>query len=275
MRPLVVPTRIKNLLRYSEDEKAYIVRQQYKSLLKGVPEVTVVIPAYNEEATILNALVSVTANITHFSVEVIVVNNNSTDRTEELVRSTGVRCINETTKGVKAARTAGLMAAAGKYILNADADSIYAPAWVETMITPLENNTDIALTYGTFAFLPGPHDSRFPYFVYESMADVLRMFKRWFREEAVNVYGCSSGFRRSQCLQVDGYEHPPGANEDGYLALKLRDKGLGKLKRMPGSNIIVWTIDRHLQQDGGLMKSFFIRVKGAIFGHDPKHYHQK
>jgi len=275
MRPLVVPTRIKNLLRYGEREKAHLVRQQYKTLQKGAPEVTVVIPAYNEEATILNALVSVTANITHFSVEVIVVNNNSTDRTEELVRSTGVRCVNEATKGVKAARTAGLMAAAGKYILNADADSIYAPAWIETMITPLENNTDIALTYGTFAFLPGPSDKRFSYFLYETMADVLRMFKRWFKEEAMNVYGCSSGFRRSQCLQVDGYEHPPGANEDGYLALKLRDKGLGRLKRMPGSNIIVWTIDRHLQQDGGLLKSLIIRVKGAIFGHDPKHYHQK
>ena len=275
MRPVTVPGRIKQLLKYSNGEKIALAQKQYAVLLKGTPEVTVVIPAYNEADHILNAIVSISANITSRSVEIIVVNNNSTDNTEELIRQTGVTCVNETKKGVKAARTAGLMAARGKYILNADADSIYAPGWVEKMIAPLAADDGIALTYGTFAFLPGKATSRFSFFMYEQMADTLRWMKRNFKEEAVNVYGCSSGFRKAQWQKVDGYEHPPGATEDGYLALKLRDQGHGTLKFIPDSSIIVWTIDRHLQQDGGLMKAFVIRIKGFLFGHDPKHFHQK
>ena len=272
MRAISVPLWITCILGYTNDEKTALTIKHYNTLLKGSPDVSVVIPAYNEEENILNALVSISANITRFSVQIIVVNNNSVDNTESMVRLTGVTCINETRKGVTAARTAGLMAAAGKYILNADADSIYAADWIETMISPLAQDENIALTYGRFSFLPGPGNSRFSFFLYENMADTLRWYKRNFKEEAVYVYGCSSGFRKEQCLAVNAYEHPPGSNEDGYLALKLREKGLGKLKYISDSNVIVWTVDRHLQQDGGLGKAFIKRIKGAIFGHYSKRF---
>ena len=45
----------------------------------------------------------------------------------------------------------------------------------------------------------------------------------------MNAYGFNSGFRREEGLSVDGFNHPAGTNEDGWLALKLREKGYGKL----------------------------------------------
>ncbi len=260
MRPATLPSYITQLFSYSNEEKIALIKRQYAALLKGQPEVTVVIPAYNEEENILNPLLSISANITSRSVELIVVNNNCTDDTEALVLASGVKCIRETTKGVTAARTAGLHAARGKYILNADADSIYPPTWIDAMIPPLDDNK-VAITYGMFAFLPGIGKARFTYFLYENVADMLRWYKRNFKEEAMNVYGCNSGFRKEQCLQVDAYEHPPGTNEDGWLAVKLRGKGFGKLHKVYNNKALVWTVDRHLQNDGGLLKAFTMRIK--------------
>ena len=149
--------------------------------------------------------------------------------------------------------------------MNADADTIYPPEWIEKMITPVKNDNKIALTYGRFAFLPGENNSRFAFFLYENFADMLRWVKRNFKEEAVNVYGCNSAFRREHCLAVNGYEHPAGTNEDGWLAVKLRTKGFGRLHYVPTVKAMAWTVDRHLQHDGGLRKAFFMRIRQALF----------
>lgn len=67
------------------------------------------------------------------------------------------------------------------------------------------------------------------------------------------VYGCSSGYRKEQGLQVDGYDHPPDTNEDGYLALKLRSN-FGKLHKVTANQALVWTSDRRLMEQGGYLK---------------------
>lgn len=275
MRPVTVPAYVKEILHYSNTEKIKLARESYESAKSDTPLVSVVIPAFNEEEHILNPILSISRNVTSYPFEIIVVNNNSTDKTGELAQATGVVCITETTKGVTAARTAGLMQARGKYIINADADSIYPPSWINELITPMEQDDKVALAYGRFAFLPDDKTGRFSYFLYEHMADVLRLYKRKLKDEAMNVYGCSSAFRKEQCLQVDGYEHPPRTGEDGWLALKLRNKGFGILYYVSTMSALAWTIDRHLQQDGGLWKALFMRVKGTLFGSDPSKYHVK
>ena len=275
MRPVSIPRYVKDILASTEQEQVAMARKAYTATDHSAPLISIVIPAYNEEEHILRPLLSISRNKSKYRFEIIAVNNNSTDRTEELMRSTGVVCINETKKGVTAARTAGLNAAKGKYIINADGDSIYPEGWIDALITPLEDGEGIALAYGRFAFLPDAKTGRFSYFLYENIADILRFYKRKFKDEAMNVYGCSSAFRKAECLQVDGYEHPPGTGEDGYLALKLRNKGFGRLHYVDTPHSIVWTIDRHLQQDGGLWKALFMRIKGSIFGSDPDKYHVK
>jgi glycosyltransferase involved in cell wall biosynthesis len=262
MRPIGLPAHV--IENYQDNtalqQKIDRIKSGLQALLKGAPEVSVVMPAYNEEASILKTLSCLSASITHRSVEIIVVNNNSKDNTEAIVHSTGARCITETRQGITPARNAGLAAARGKYVLNADADTIYPPHWIEEMVKPLDSDS-VTLVYGRFSFIPTAGTPRLVYFFYEYMADLVRWINKTFKEEAVNVYGFNSGFRRLQGLAVDGFDHPPSANEDGWLALKLRDKGFGKLHYVTSIKALVWTTDRRIQIDGGLWKGLVKRFK--------------
>jgi glycosyltransferase involved in cell wall biosynthesis len=260
MRPVSIPADISNYFYKQQDPEQ--VSRAYQMLHKGNPDVSIVMPAYNEETTIVQTLASLCNNVTSFSVEIVVVNNNSKDNTEALVKACGVNCILETTQGITPARNAGLAQAKGKYILNADADTIYPKDWIQEMVKPLADSAkQVAITYGRFSFIPVGSTGRFTYFFYEYLSDMTRVYNARFKNEAVNVYGFNSGFRREQGLQVEGFNHPPGTNEDGYLALKLKEKGFGNMYRVSAPNAIVWTTDRRLQIDGGLWKAIIKRFK--------------
>lgn len=263
IRPLNTPdfvTRHLNSAVWFNGQKK-LIRDRLTKLCTSEPQVSVVIPAYNEEAHILRTLSSLSFSVTRQTVEIIVVDNNSNDRTVELVEGTGVTLVRETRQGVKHARNTGLQHAKGKFILNADADSIYSPYWIDAMTLPLRDQ-NVACTYGSFAFFSERKSGRFAYFLYESFGDLFKIFNGR-KNHAIYVYGCSSGYRKSDGLAVDGYEHPEGANEDGYLALKL-NRRFGALKRIEGWKSLVWTSDRKLQQEGGLATAFFNRVKTLV-----------
>ena len=266
MRPLSIPGYIQQYWNTAIDIRrlANETSKAYQKLNKGRhPDVTIIIPAYNEEKTIVQTLHSICRNETSYAVEIIVVNNNSKDKTAELVEACGVTCILETRQGIVHARNCGLAHSKGKYIINADADTIYPESWIDKLIRPLEKNKNAAITYGRYSFLPEKNTRRITYFFYESLADLSRKFNKYFKDEAVNVYGCNSAFRKEQALQVDGYNHPPGGStEDGYLALKLRNNGFGKLLYV--KKALVWTTDRRIHIDGGLWVGAFKRLKRII-----------
>lgn len=264
MRPLSIPDYIQKywIGDFNVNELTRETREAYNKLKTVHPDVTIVIPAYNEEKTIVRTLNSICLNKTTYSVEVIVVNNNSTDKTGESVEACGVTCIFEPKQGIKFARNCGLANAKGRYIINGDADTIYPRNWIQALIDPLEKNKAVAVTYGRYSFLPEKNTRRFTYFLYESIADVSRKLNKYLKDEAVNVYGCCSAFRKEHALQVDGFDHPPGATEDGYLALKIRNKGLGKLVFV--RKALVWTTDRRIHIDGGLWVGAVKRLKRII-----------
>jgi glycosyltransferase involved in cell wall biosynthesis len=264
MRPLTIPPDIKKYWNTTFDfnSLAEETKIAYQTLQKAYPDVTIVIPAYNEEKTIVRTLNSMCKNVTTYSVEIIVVNNNSNDNTANLVEACGVTCLYEGKQGIMHARNCGLVNARGRYIINADADTIYPGNWIQALIDPLERNKKAAVTYGRYSFLPEKDTSRFTYFLYESLADFSRKLNKYLKDEAVNVYGCCSAFRKEHALQVEGYNHPPGATEDGYLALKIRNKGFGKLHFV--KKALVWTTDRRIYIDGGLWKGTINRVKRVV-----------
>jgi glycosyltransferase involved in cell wall biosynthesis len=97
------------------------------------PKISVIIPAYNEEkyvgATIENVKEAI--NEYHkkypFPVEILVVNNNSTDRTEEVARQHGAQVVFEGKNQIAASRNAGGRAARGEIIAFLDADDHISP----------------------------------------------------------------------------------------------------------------------------------------------------
>ena len=159
-----------------------------------------------------------------------------------------------------------MVVAKGKYIINADADTIYPESWIDNMINPLIEDGDVALTYGRFSFIPINKTPRFLYFIYEYFSDFNKFINRKLKDEAINVYGFNSACRRSECLSVNGFNHPAGTNEDGWLAMKLRDNGFGSLINVRHKESIVWTTDRRILIDGGIFKASIIRVLKYIKG---------
>lgn len=106
------------------------------------PSVTVVIPARNETCYIQRALTSVTAQRWPLSVlEVVVVDNGSTDGTSDVVRSfmvsepdLQIRLIDEPTPGRAVAKNLGARVAKGQWLIFLDADSCMAPNLVRQII---------------------------------------------------------------------------------------------------------------------------------------------
>jgi len=96
-------------------------------------KVSVVIPVHNEEASIEAAIELLKAQ-THTDLEIIVVDNNSTDRTNERASATGVKVLLEKRKGTQWARECGRKAAQGEIIATMDADCLPDADWVEKAV---------------------------------------------------------------------------------------------------------------------------------------------
>lgn len=110
--------------------------------------ISVVIPAYNEEKNIAKTLESLTKQIASQPFEVVVVDNNSTDRTAAIattfMNQLNLTVIHEKQPGRGAARAAGFAAATGDIICSTDADTVLPPAWLETITKPIMQKRAIA-----------------------------------------------------------------------------------------------------------------------------------
>ncbi len=117
---------------------------------------SIVIPAHNEE----NHLKACLEAIKHQTVrpfEVIVVDNNSTDKTAEIAQSYKfVSLITETKQGIAYARNAGFSAARGDLIGRIDADTHLAPDWAEQTLTYMNQHTEIQAITGNCTFYDFP-----------------------------------------------------------------------------------------------------------------------
>ena len=92
--------------------------------------------------------VVVCENQHNYPVEILVINNHSTDHTEEVLKELGVTYFNEYRKGPGFARQCGLNHARGKYHLCIDADTLYPPQYISTMIKVLQDK-EVAGQTGT------------------------------------------------------------------------------------------------------------------------------
>lgn len=93
--------------------------------------VSIIIPAKNEEQYLPLCLESIKQlEYSQDSVEVIVVDNGSTDRTREIAQSFGVKILQDNTKNVAGLRNIGAIAARGEILAFLDADCMVAPDWL-------------------------------------------------------------------------------------------------------------------------------------------------
>ena len=185
---------------------------------------SLVIPVYNEEHHIkacLNAIAAQTAA----PFEVILVDNNSTDKTVEIAKHFPfVKVINEPRQGRGWARTAGFNAAKGEIIGRIDADSRIDPDWVEHAVRHFTHETSLhGITgLGRASMLPrtgritGKFWSRAYYWVVHSSFHTITM------------WGANMAIRRSAWLAVkdDVCNDDAIVHEDQDVSLCMAAKGL-------------------------------------------------
>ena len=272
---LKTPLRINE---YSDAELAAL-KQKLARFSTPNPIVSIVIPVWNEEEGILHMLLSLANTNTEYAVELIIVDNNSTDGTAALLRQLGVQTLLETKQGVGYARTCGLHNARGKYYLSGDSDTLFPPGWITCMTKAMIDGEKekVYCVHGTYSFLPSSPTPRWQYACYETFSAVV-IKKKGRSKPYLNVSGFNCGFIRQKGIEVNGYdiqiqktfrgaaggvieEH---AVEDGMMALRLQEAG-GAIKSLDSIDARVWTSDRRIQSDGGIKKAFVLRFKKHFF----------
>jgi len=236
------------------------------------PEVSIMIPAWNEENNIFRTLSSLASSNTKKKVEIVVINNNSTDNTQKVLDALGVKSYFEAKQGITFARQLGLENAKGKYHLCADSDTFYPPGWIDAMIAPLEKDKKIVGVYGRYAFIPENAYDRFFFWIYERFAGVIiRLRKR--KREHINFLGFNMGFVTQVGLANGGFkvtnvrkfdnaigsDYYVDESEDGRMAVNLMKTG--KLKLVTSNKATVFTSSRRLIAEGGILKAFKYRLK--------------
>jgi glycosyltransferase involved in cell wall biosynthesis len=110
--------------------------------------VSAIIPVYNGVATIAEAIDSALAQ-TCSDLEVIVVNDGSTDGTAEVLHRYGdrIRVIDRPNGGIAAARNTAAMVSESEYLAFLDCDDIWAPAMIERTVAALDADAKCVLVY--------------------------------------------------------------------------------------------------------------------------------
>lgn len=112
--------------------------------------VSIIVPVYNSEKTIEKCLHSILNGNSNVDIEVIVINDGSTDNSLTIIneiakKDTRVKVITQPNTGVGDARNTGLKNVHGNYIMWCDSDDYVDNGWVEQMLHLIkDNNADIA-----------------------------------------------------------------------------------------------------------------------------------
>jgi glycosyltransferase involved in cell wall biosynthesis len=192
-----------------------------------------VIPAYNEEHYLPACLESILAQSGDLGdqVEIIVVNNASSDRTREVALSyPGVTVVDEVRKGLPFARQAGFAASRGELIANVDSDSRLTPGWVKQV---LETFAEFERKGKSLVALSGPvvyydltASERVSVQLFYLLAFVLYAMNRYVLRAGSMVQGGNFVLRRDELASIGGFNTSIAFyGEDTDIARRLNRVG--------------------------------------------------
>lgn len=193
------------------------------------PKVSIVIPAYNEEQYLGETLESLANQKTEINFEVIIVDNNSTDKTAKIAESfqnkLNLRVVLEKRQSRGAARARGFQEAQAPIIVSTDADCTVYPDWVDTLTKAIGDQVVAVTTSAKIedcSFL-----TRILFNIIQPVITVAYrlMFGHYW------LAGFSFAILKSIYQQSGGFDPNLQALEDTDLAFKVSK--LGKIKFIP------------------------------------------
>lgn len=198
--------------------------------------ISVVIPAKNEERTIEKTLESLKNQTYEGNIEIIVVDNNSTDKTASIASKLGAKVVTEKTPGVAIARQTGCMSAQGSIIAMTDADTRLPLNWIESIVDAFEQNPKIVAVGGLQSF----YDAKpLLSFLMDLANNTLLHAPKWFLGNNLAVK--SDAFRK-----IGGFNIHIPVFEDQEICERL--KKLGIVKKLP--NLVVMVSARRYNELG-------------------------
>lgn len=201
------------------------------SRITSTVRITIVMPAFNEEKLIADALRHVQTALVAFTrrgweTELIVCDNNSTDRTAELARSAGAQVVFEPINSIAGARNRGARAATGDWLIFSDADSYPSEGLFDDVANAIASGRCLAGSCN------GKLDER--YF----RADCIMTFWNWASRKRRLLAGFFIFCETKVFWELGGFDSRLYMSEDIDLSVRLR-----KPARAQGKEVVI--LDQH------------------------------
>ena len=200
------------------------------------PAVSVVIPAFNAERYLQQAVESVLAQ-SFKNFECIVVDDGSTDRTQRILaelsqRDARVRPLRIEHSGIVAALNAGLKEARGALVARMDADDLCLSQRFEKQVEYLRDHPE-CLALGTRVMLVDPYGS--PLWEIDIHTAHEEIEAELLRANGWAIFHPSVMMRRDPVLDIGGYRQEYQWSEDIDLFLRIAE--VGRLANLPGTHL--------------------------------------
>ncbi len=209
-----------------------------------------VIPAYNEEDLIGKCLDSILRQAANRSddIEIIVVNNASTDRTREITSLfPGVIVIDEPKKGLVSARRAGFLASSGDLIANVDADTMLTPGWIDKVLKEFSENQNLVALSGPYIYYDLSKIHNFLIRVYYYVGYLSHIINHVILRTGAILQGGNFILRRSALEEIGGFNtNIVFYGEDTDIARRIQKVGRVKFT----FELPMYTSGRRLKKEG-------------------------
>ena len=181
--------------------------------------ISVVIPACNEQKDIVACLRSLKNQTYKGPLEIIVVDNRSTDDTAILAKQEGATVVFEPNAGVCFARQKGTELAKGDIIVSTDGDTTFLPDWLENIKKAFSENPDVVGIGGPFILDNPPWWGNliFTGLIFGIVKTVYKFTGRAF------LFGSNTAFKKSAWSGYDTSLQQGG--DEVFLLRQLRRKG--------------------------------------------------
>lgn len=213
------------------------------------PFISVIIPVYNGEKFLAGCLDALKST-SYQQYEVIVVDDCSTDRSDEISRQRGARVLKTSRQsGPGAARNLGAQEAHGEVLLFVDADVVVKPDTLERVAADLMDHPEVAAVFGSYDDEPAEKN-----FISQYKNLFHRFVHQEARSEAETFWAGCGAVRRDVFLALAGFDaerYPRPAIEDIELGYRMRSKGHRILldKQLQAKHLKRWTLRSMLHAD--------------------------
>ena len=179
---------------------------------------SIIIPAYNEQNLISDCLDSVLNQTADpVSYEIVVIDNNSTDRTAVIARNKGIRVEKEPQKGYVHAIRKGVDVSKGEILAFMDADCRAPANWVSKILHHFEETPEIVALGGKLNYF--------------DTHPIFNQTMKSFLFFADALPGNNMALRREALVQIGGIDPKINLSLDYWLSLKMRHAGRIKIDK--------------------------------------------